>query len=99
MPNTLLITSSVLFACSSKEMLSKKQDLCYLKVTAVQYNDKTFHNYVPREAAYLTFKKGSLIESNRGSRCYIICTGIEQYKEHSSHFTDHLALKILGPTY
>lgn len=44
-------------------MLSKKQDLCYLKVTAVQYNDKMFHNYVPREAMYLTFKKGSLIES------------------------------------
>lgn len=97
MPNTLLITSSVLFACSSKEMLSKKQDLCYLKVTAVQYNDKMFHNYVPREAVYLTFKKGSLIQSNRGSRCYIICIGIGQYKEHSTHFTDHLALKILCP--
>lgn len=44
-------------------MLSKKQDLCYLKVTAVQYNDKMFHNYVPREGDGLTFKKGSLIES------------------------------------
>lgn len=97
MPNTLLITSSVLFACSSKEMLSKKQDLCYLKVTAAQYNDKMFHNYVPREVVYLTFKKGSLLDSNRGSCCYIICIGIGQHKEHSSHFTDHLALKILGP--
>lgn len=78
-------------------MLSKKQDLCYLKVTAAQYNDKMFHNYVPREVVYLTFKKGSLLESNRGSCCYIICIGIGQHKEHSSHFTDHLALKILGP--
>lgn len=44
-------------------MLGKKQDLCYLKVTAVQYNDKMFHNYVPREAVYLSFKKGSLSQT------------------------------------
>lgn len=87
----------VLYACSGKEMLCQKQDLCYLKVTAVQYNDKTFHNYIPREAVYLTLKRGSLIESNGGSSCNIIRTGREQYKEHSSYSTDHLALRILGP--
>lgn len=77
MPNTLLITSSVLYACSGKEMLYKEQDLCYLKVTAVQYNDKMFHNHIPREVVYLTSEKGSLTESNRGRSCNIIRTGAE----------------------
>lgn len=57
-----------------------------------------FHNYMPREAVCLTFKK-DLIESTVGRSCNNVCAGIEQYKGESSYFTNHLAPKILDPYY
>lgn len=56
MPNTLLSTSSVLYACHGNRPFYKEQDLCYLAVTAIQFNNKMFHDCIPREYVYLTFK-------------------------------------------
>lgn len=57
-----------------------------------------FHNYMPREAVYLTFKKDR-IESNIGSSCNIMCIEIGQYKNIPAISLIILSPKILDPYY
>lgn len=42
-------------------MLCKEQDSCYLKVAAIQCNNKMFNNYIPRKAVYLTHRRDPLL--------------------------------------